>query len=76
MISISPAAAAHIRRMLAKRDADETGLRIGVKAGGCSGFEYVFGWERMPRDTDAIFERRRRCQVIRRILEACVSSME
>jgi iron-sulfur cluster assembly protein len=56
MISISPAAAAHIRRMLAKRDADETGLRIGVKAGGCSGFEYVFGWERTPRDTDAIFE--------------------
>lgn len=56
MISISPAAAAHIRRMLSKRGAEETGLRIGVKAGGCSGFEYVFGWERTPRDTDLIFE--------------------
>lgn len=56
MISISPAAAKHIRRMLAKRDGAETGLRIGVKAGGCSGFEYVFGWEQAPRETDAIFE--------------------
>jgi iron-sulfur cluster assembly protein len=56
MISITPAAAVHIHRMLAKRGAAETGLRIGVKAGGCSGFEYVFGWERTPRDTDVIFE--------------------
>jgi iron-sulfur cluster assembly protein len=56
MIAISPAAAEHIRRMLAKRAAGETGLRVGVKAGGCSGFEYVFGWERAPGDTDAVFE--------------------
>jgi iron-sulfur cluster assembly protein len=42
--------------MVAKRSAGETGLRVGVKAGGCSGFEYVFGWERAPRDTDAVFE--------------------
>ncbi|HEV3058342.1 MAG TPA: iron-sulfur cluster assembly accessory protein [Vicinamibacterales bacterium] len=56
MIVISPAAAEHIRRMVAKRSAGETGLRVGVKAGGCSGFEYVFGWERAPRDTDAVFE--------------------
>jgi len=56
MIVISPAAAEHIRRMVAKRSAGETGLRVGVKAGGCSGFEYVFGWERAPGDTDAVFE--------------------
>jgi iron-sulfur cluster assembly protein len=56
MISISPAAAAHIRKMLARRASGETGLRLGVKAGGCSGFEYVFGWERTPRDTDVVFE--------------------
>jgi iron-sulfur cluster assembly protein len=56
MIAISPAAAAHISRMLARRAAGETGLRVGVKAGGCSGYEYVFGWERTPRDTDVVFE--------------------
>ena len=56
MLAITPAAAAHIRKMLAKRGAGETGLRVGVKAGGCSGFEYVFGWERAPRETDVVFE--------------------
>jgi iron-sulfur cluster assembly accessory protein len=42
--------------MLAKRGAAETGLRVGVKAGGCSGFEYTFGWERGPKETDTVFE--------------------
>jgi Uncharacterized conserved protein len=42
--------------MLAKRRSGEAGLRIGVKAGGCSGFEYIFGWERAAKDTDAVFE--------------------
>src|SRR6476620_10029559 len=56
MFAITPAAAAHISKMLAKRGAGETGLRVGVKAGGCSGFEYVFGWERAPRATDVVFE--------------------
>ena len=74
MISISPAAATHIHRMLAKRDADETGLRIGVKAGGCSGFEYVFD-ERTPRDTDAIFEGDEGAKLYVDP-RACVSSME
>ena len=56
MIAISPAAAAQISKMLARRAAGETGLRVGVKAGGCSGYEYVFGWERTPRETDVVFE--------------------
>ena len=56
MIEITPTAAAQIRKMLAKRGAEETGLRVGVKAGGCSGFEYTFGWERAPKDTDLVFE--------------------
>lgn len=56
MIQITANAAAQIRRMLAKRGAAETGLCIGVKAGGCSGFEYTFRWERVPKDTDVVFE--------------------
>jgi iron-sulfur cluster assembly protein len=43
-------------QMLAKRDRGETGLRFGVKAGGCSGFEYVFAWETAPRAGDSVFE--------------------
>jgi iron-sulfur cluster assembly protein len=56
MIHITENAAAHIRKMLAKRDRGETGLRLGVKAGGCSGLEYTFGWEAAPRPGDAVFE--------------------
>lgn len=56
MIEITANAAAHIRRMLAKRNLGETALRLGVKAGGCSGFEYTFGWAVEPRPGDAVFE--------------------
>jgi iron-sulfur cluster assembly protein len=56
VIVISSAADAQIGKMLKKRAAGETGLRVGVKAGGCSGFEYVFGWEREPKETDCVFE--------------------
>jgi iron-sulfur cluster assembly protein len=42
--------------MLVKRSQDETALRVGIKAGGCSGFEYTFAWEASPRPADAIFE--------------------
>ncbi len=55
MIHITDRAAAHIRRMRARADRGERALRIGVRAGGCSGFEYTFGWEEAPRQGDAIF---------------------
>jgi len=56
MIQITDHAAAQIRKMLAKRSQGETALRVAVKAGGCSGFEYVFEWEPAPRDTDLVFD--------------------
>jgi iron-sulfur cluster assembly protein len=56
MIQMTEAAAAQIRRMLARRGRGEAALRVAVKAGGCSGFEYVFGWEQSPKDTDVIVE--------------------
>lgn len=56
MIELTENASAQIRKMIARRAAGETGLRIGVKAGGCSGFEYTFGWERAPKETDVVFE--------------------
>src|SRR5438552_18352072 len=55
-IVISSAADVQIWKMLAKRAAGETALRVGVKAGGCSGFEYVFGWERAPKSADVVVE--------------------
>jgi iron-sulfur cluster assembly protein len=56
VVVITQPAARHIAHMLRTRGLGETGLRIGVKAGGCSGFEYVFGWDRTPRDGDVVCE--------------------
>ena len=56
MIQVTDNAAKQIRTMLAKRNQGESGLRLGVKAGGCSGFEYTFGWEAAARSGDVVFE--------------------
>jgi iron-sulfur cluster assembly accessory protein len=56
MIEITERAARHIRKMLAMRNQGESALRVGVKAGGCSGFEYTFGWESTPRTVDSVFD--------------------
>lgn len=34
---------------------DEYGLRIGVKGGGCSGFQYILGFDEQ-KDKDAVYE--------------------
>jgi iron-sulfur cluster assembly protein len=55
MIEITERAATHIQRMLEKRGADEAALRVAVKAGGCSGLEYVFKWESEATSSDIVF---------------------
>lgn len=56
MINVTQTAAAQIEKLLAKQQMEQGGLRVGVKAGGCSGFEYVFGWEAEPRADDLVFD--------------------
>jgi len=56
MIEISESAARVIKRQLAKSQLPSGGLRIAVKAGGCSGFSYQFTWDAAARDTDRVFE--------------------
>jgi iron-sulfur cluster assembly protein len=57
MIEISDNAANVILKTLAKNGQPAgSGLRVGVKAGGCSGFSYVFGWENAPGEGDQVFE--------------------
>ena len=56
MIEITEAAAKRILVLKAKQGVDTGGLRIGVKAGGCSGMSYVYDWTPAPRPDDEIFE--------------------
>lgn len=56
MVAISESAAQVIAKMLEKNGLAGGGLRLGVKAGGCSGFSYIFAWEGAPKDNDQVFE--------------------
>ena len=55
MIQITDSAARVIRKQLERNQKPEGGLRIAVKAGGCSGFSYTFGWDAAARETDQVF---------------------
>lgn len=55
MIAVTRTAASQMQKLLAKRD-EARGLRVGIKAGGCSGFEYVFEWEAAPKADDLVFD--------------------
>lgn len=55
MLEITENAAKLIRKMTVKNGFPEGGLRIGIKAGGCSGLSYTFAWEATPREGDLVF---------------------
>jgi iron-sulfur cluster assembly accessory protein len=56
MIEITDSAARVIEKQLTKQHKAGGGLRIAVKAGGCSGFSYVFTFDASAKDTDEVFE--------------------
>jgi iron-sulfur cluster assembly protein len=57
MVTITDKGAEKVREFLAAQDADATmaGLRVGVRGGGCSGFQYQLAFDEQ-RDEDAVFE--------------------
>ena len=57
MLTISDKGAEKVREFLASQEADVTmaGLRVGVRGGGCSGFQYQLAFDEQ-RDEDAVFE--------------------
>ena len=56
MLQISDNAAKLIQKMTAKNGIPGGGLRIAIKAGGCSGLSYTFAWEPAAREGDHVFE--------------------
>ncbi len=55
-INVSPEAAAKITALLAEENKPESGLRVFVQGGGCSGFQYGLMIEDGPGATDTVIE--------------------
>lgn len=56
-ISITPKAVQMVKMTRETEKLDEhSGLRIAVRGGGCSGFEYALDFELEPRETDWVHE--------------------
>jgi iron-sulfur cluster assembly protein len=57
MITITDKGAEKVREFLATQEmgASLAGLRVGVRGGGCSGFQYQLAFDEQ-RDGDAVFE--------------------
>ena len=57
MIEITDRGAAKVHEFLAAQEADLSvaGLRVGVRGGGCSGFQYQLAFDEQ-RDNDVVFE--------------------
>ncbi|HEV3318655.1 MAG TPA: iron-sulfur cluster assembly accessory protein [Solirubrobacteraceae bacterium] len=57
MVTITDKGAEKVREFLAAQEADVSlaGLRVGVRGGGCSGFQYQLAFDEQ-RDEDAVFE--------------------
>ncbi|HHM05104.1 MAG TPA: iron-sulfur cluster assembly accessory protein [Gammaproteobacteria bacterium] len=54
-ISMTPAAAEHVKKQLAKQDG-ALGLRVGVKKSGCSGYAYVLDYAKTLGEGDELIE--------------------
>jgi iron-sulfur cluster assembly protein len=57
MVSMTDKGAEKAREYLSSQGADVTlaGLRVGVRGGGCSGFQYLLAFDEQ-RDDDQVFE--------------------
>jgi len=53
-VTITPPAARQIARMMEREG--RSGLRIGVKKGGCAGMEYTMDWAETVNPMDAVVE--------------------
>ena len=55
-VSLTDAAAARVRDIMAKAEKPYVGLRVGVKNGGCAGQEYTFAYAGTIEPMDEVVE--------------------
>jgi iron-sulfur cluster assembly protein len=56
-ITVSDSAIAYAKQKLEARGTPDAAIRLGVKGGGCSGYQYVIEFaDDAPRDRDRVYE--------------------
>ncbi len=55
MISLTDKAASKIKEMVKSENDEAMSLRLGVKGGGCSGFNYSLSFEKNISENDQVF---------------------
>ncbi len=56
VVTLTDAAAARIRAIMAQKGEGVAGLKIGVKKGGCAGMEYTMSWADSVGKFDEVVE--------------------
>jgi iron-sulfur cluster assembly protein len=56
VVTLSEAAAARVKEIMAKAERPYAGLRVGVKNGGCAGQEYVLQYAEAAEPLDEVVE--------------------
>ncbi len=56
LMTLTDAAAARVKAMLAQRGKDSAGIRIGVRTAGCSGLSYTLEFADEKTEFDSIVE--------------------
>ena len=56
VVTLTDAAAARVKEIMARADKPYAGLRVGVKNGGCAGSEYVFEYAAEKNPLDEVVE--------------------
>ncbi|MEK6892112.1 MAG: iron-sulfur cluster assembly accessory protein [Nanoarchaeota archaeon] len=56
IITLTEKAAAKVKQMLKKENNENYGLRLGVVAGGCSGYMYEIQLEKEAKENDLVIE--------------------
>lgn len=57
-VSLTEKAAFRLRTFLQKKGSGVTGIRVGIKNGGCSGYEYTLNLVKQPDNQDMFFEQK------------------
>jgi iron-sulfur cluster assembly protein len=56
VMTITPAAAARVKAIMATKGEAVTALKIGIKKGGCAGMEYTMDWAETAGKFDEVVE--------------------